>query len=292
MKFIRKIPSTILGGRCLTSVIVCGWCLPPPPHARTHARTRTYARTRAHTHARTHSSVFSFLLVSTPPAPCFPFLILHLLFLPNIAQYISFRLILLNPISTRGGGAYMPPTPSSFFIRTPTNLIFLVWLSVTFPKIYLWTFSRRKQIGGRACDPWWRHRSCDPNFEIFDFFLNIYNWPIVGKGMENVTNWDQNELRSSSRLLFMTICRKWSTYYCILWTLFQIDMYFLLLLSSPSNYIILLMLNIISDQICRFLWPFVRRWAGLPHFDPWGAPKWAKYWRQQKEFLFKIFIRC
>ena len=47
----------------------------------------------------------------------------------------------LNPIRARGGGHICPPC--NFFIRTPLNLIFFDWASVTFPKIYLGKFSRK-----------------------------------------------------------------------------------------------------------------------------------------------------
>ena len=59
---------------------------------------------------------------------------------------------------------------------------------------------------------------------------------------------------------------KWAKYWCVL----KMDNIFKFLVS-----------NIISDQICRFLQPFIRIWTSLPPFcapfDLWGAPKWVKY---------------
>ena len=84
------------------------------------------------------------------------------------------------------------PTPLYFFLSELHQIwVFRLALGELFLKFIWGRFQEEKNIVGRPCDPWWRHRSCDPNFVIFDFFLNIYNWPIVGKGMENVTKWDQ-----------------------------------------------------------------------------------------------------
>ena len=38
----------------------------------------------------------------------------------------------------------------------------------------------------------------------------------------------------------------------------------------------ILMSIIIYDRICTFSWPFVRRWAVLPHFNPRLSPCWPK----------------
>ena len=101
----------------------------------------------------------------------------------------------------------MPP-PSSFFNITSPNLFLSDWASVTFPKIYLGRFSRTTFFWGSVMWPVMTSSIMWPKFWKIWFFLNIYKWPIVGTGMENLTKWDQNEVHTSSHSLFMTILLK------------------------------------------------------------------------------------